>query len=482
MPLQVGIPRAVQLVIDDVGWREGWSLADQDGPWRAGIGRLLEPDDYAAVADLGEQLGIRPSAATILCEWDRENLCRWYPTTTAQRDRWDNASLRGDWSDAAAEVFGTRSAHLELALHGVGHEHWDEHGRTRAEWFDGRGRKWDWDVLRGHLDCFRGLLDQHGLGPADGHRLPLHFVPCAFCYEWDDADPTATGALATGAGVELVSLPFQNSGLHRRSPLAAPDGGVDHGALVIDRGHSGVPWDSADSVPTEVMTQGSVLGVHWPNLLAAHPEENGRAVARWVEHLRAVGEVAGQRLAANVRECHAQWAYSTFGRVTATDDGFALDLSGLPAEVAAGVGDMPVVVDMGDYVRLGRASGEGARVVWYRRQGARAFLGVKMDGRAASLRFDPAAGPIEPVVFREGTYNVLDVRESADGLRVELEMFGRQVVAVAMGFPPVAVEVEAGELRVEGSRKHAALGVCSVTVSAHDVQGARGTILLRRPV
>lgn len=37
MPLSVAIPRAVQLVIDDVGWREGWSLDASWGPWRAGV-------------------------------------------------------------------------------------------------------------------------------------------------------------------------------------------------------------------------------------------------------------------------------------------------------------------------------------------------------------------------------------------------------------------------------------------------------------
>ena len=56
-PSSLTLPCAVQLVLDDVGWREGWSLAEEGGPWRAGVNRLLGVEDYAAVAQLGEPLG-----------------------------------------------------------------------------------------------------------------------------------------------------------------------------------------------------------------------------------------------------------------------------------------------------------------------------------------------------------------------------------------------------------------------------------------
>ncbi|NUQ01678.1 MAG: hypothetical protein HUU35_17680, partial [Armatimonadetes bacterium] len=207
MGWQVAIPRAVQLVIDDVGWREGWRLDHQGGPYRAGIDRLLGPEDYQAIADLGAALAIRPTAAMILAEWDRGRTCARQPTATWMGRDWDNASRAGEWSEAAAEIFREAAANLELALHGVGHEHWEDGLPTRAEWYARDGRKWNWADLQGHLELFRELLDQHGLGPAAGHRLPLGFVPCAFCYLWDQDDPQDTGALAHGAGVRLCSTP-----------------------------------------------------------------------------------------------------------------------------------------------------------------------------------------------------------------------------------------------------------------------------------
>ena len=128
-------------------------------------------------ADLGQRLDIRPTAALVLCEWDRENVCARQPTSTMAGAAWDNSARRGDWSEAAAQCFVERAAHLELALHGVGHEHWDEGVMTRAEWYGRPASKWAWSDLLGHLDVYRAILDQHGLGPAAGHSFPQHFIP-----------------------------------------------------------------------------------------------------------------------------------------------------------------------------------------------------------------------------------------------------------------------------------------------------------------
>ena len=58
--MQVSIPRAVQLVLDDVGWREGWRLDDAGGSHRAGIDRLLDVRDYDAIPDIGAALSMFP--------------------------------------------------------------------------------------------------------------------------------------------------------------------------------------------------------------------------------------------------------------------------------------------------------------------------------------------------------------------------------------------------------------------------------------
>jgi len=502
MGMQVAIPRAVQLVLDDVGWREGWRLDGTGGPFRAGIDRLLDVRDYEAIADIGEAVGTRPTAAMILCEWDRENVCARHPTSTQSGAAWDNSARAGPWSEEAADVFLRRAQHIELALHGVGHEHWEDGVPTRAESYGAKGVKRDWAGLRGHLDCFRAILDQHGLGPEAGHRFPIHCVPAAFCYLWDENDPTDTGALMAAAGVELISTPFSSGGFHRRTPLLAPDGGVDHGLLVIDRGNTGVPWYALDSVPSDVgggisgtdshdTTRGvsprnrgtvrfwSICGIHWPNILREDPEENHIAVRRWIDYLRAVAEQPGVMLAANVRECFAQWAYHAFGRVEPTEGGFVLDTTAVPDALLDVVGDMPVVIEIASADEPVSVSSNALRPVWYRHQDATAYVAFARPGRTrAEVTVETAREPIEPVVLRDGTFNVLHVRPTQEGVDIELEVFGTQGVPIAAGFAPTAVESVDDALSVERHSHDPTCGVTTVSVSGRDIQGHKGTIRL----
>jgi len=66
--LSVTIPMPIQIVIDDVAWWSGEDGNKRHEPYRTGIGRNHVPADYQAIVDLGIKLGVRPQAATILCE------------------------------------------------------------------------------------------------------------------------------------------------------------------------------------------------------------------------------------------------------------------------------------------------------------------------------------------------------------------------------------------------------------------------------
>ena len=244
----VSIPRPLQLVIDDVGWREGWDISERGGPFRVGVNRLLGPADYHAIANIGQALRIRPQAAMVLCEWDSHNVCAQFPTTTQHGSAWDNSPRIGPWADEAAEIFVERAEYIELAMHGVGHEHWEDGARFRGEWF-GRDPSeiWDSGALRGHLLCFRQILDQHRLGPDWGMSFPHSFVPCAFRFYWNNNDAESTGALMHGAGVRYCSTPFSSCCFISGEP-EKPDGGFDHQLVVLDRGQSGVPWQAFATV------------------------------------------------------------------------------------------------------------------------------------------------------------------------------------------------------------------------------------------
>ena len=177
----VAIPMPLQVVIDDVGWWSGEDGSARQEPYRTGIHRRHVPADYRAIVELGRALGIRPQAATVLCEWDTENILRALPESTWMGAEWDNSRWIGPWLEEAADVIRQNEAHYELTIHGLGHEYWTDGRFTRAEWAD-----------RGRTDASSGpgggpprrLRGDPGPAPAGGapallraHRLPSRVRP-----------------------------------------------------------------------------------------------------------------------------------------------------------------------------------------------------------------------------------------------------------------------------------------------------------------
>ena len=416
------LPRPVQLVIDDVGWREGWDLAAEGGPYRAGIDRLLEPADYAAVADLGQILGIRPQCAMVLCEWDRGNACADYPTSTAAGRAWDNRGRVGPWLDESIAVIRDRGAHFEFALHGVGHEHWEDGIRTRAEWLGGGAHeRWRPEVLAGHAECFRRIMRQNRLGTLGGAtRLPVSFVPCAFRYLWDEEDDESTGAFLARQGVRYASTPFSSCTFVHAS-LLAPDGGFDHGLFVLDRGNSGISYKVYDTVP-EKPTPNSVCGIHWPNLLRPDPAENGTAVARWAGYLEGLRADPGVLLARTMAETVSQWFHWRFASLRSDGEAWRLDLAGIPAKARELGLLLPVVVR---HAADALVRSEDCLVVasWQRGDGGYTAL-WPMDGRSGGFRL--AATATTDRLGEPGTCDLLGMARRGTTTALRLRACGHQ--------------------------------------------------------
>lgn len=126
-------PRAFSIAIDDMGWNEGGSLGDQGGPWCAGIRRNFDVRDYKPIVEVGKAVGMRFQGVFILAEMDRENILAKYPTTTRQGTGFDNSTNIDDTQLEVMRFVQDNAAYLEFGLHGVGHEHFDNGVRTRAE-------------------------------------------------------------------------------------------------------------------------------------------------------------------------------------------------------------------------------------------------------------------------------------------------------------------------------------------------------------
>lgn len=290
------VPMPLQIVIDDVGWWSGEDGHERGEPFRTGIQRNHCPADYRAIARLGRALGMRPQAATILCEWDRTNLLRRVPTSTWMGAGWDNTRWVGPWLEEAAGIISQQREHLELVLHGLGHEYWEGGSFTRAEWYDGRGVMRPREQVQAHLEAYAEILRQNQLG-----EFPRSFVPAAFRYCYGDGEH-GLAALLRDWGIRFVSTPFAGARFRVSPPTSLM--GLDQGVVTVDRGQEPrIPWHRIDAQPAPV--PGPILGLHWPNILHPDPARNEEVVDRWAAALRRLGELP-ERLLAPDTETFAQ--------------------------------------------------------------------------------------------------------------------------------------------------------------------------------
>jgi hypothetical protein len=303
----------LQIVVEDVGW---WSIAGKAGsnePFGTGMGRRHCPRDYEALITLGRRLGMRPLAAFVACEWDRTNLLKEIPSTTWMGAAWDNGHNRGPWLDEAAHILRRNRQHLEIGLHGVGHEYWQGGRLSRSEFHDRRGVMRPREKIERHLEAFGEILDRNDLGP-----YPEAFVPPALNHSFGN-DQGSIQCILRDFGIKYVTTIFGRA--RAWSPPRYKCITWECGVVLVERGEASVPWHVRSAWPRFSFNR-PVLSLHWANLLHSDPARNLEVISRWVDFLKPMDHRFDRMLAPDTASCWTQFAYHTLAKVTPVKDGF----------------------------------------------------------------------------------------------------------------------------------------------------------------
>ena len=299
------IPLPLQIVIDDVGWWSGSNDSAKNGPFRTGINRNHTPADYSAIAELGKQLGIRPQAAMILAEWDRDNILADIPSATWMGKNWKNPFLDIEKFEEAAQIINDSKEYFEFVLHGVGHEFWHQDGSvSRAEWYDETGQMRPLDDVVKHLEAYEIIMQQNSLG-----NFPTSFVPCAFRYCFAD-DENGLLPLLKSRGINYISSPFDCMDTKAYKPQFKHFG-IDREVITVDRDYNKMPWYIIDADPDTMDLDNKVIcGLHWPNILNENPDKNSETISRWVKYFKSLAKDFKRILSENTAAHRAQLIYN----------------------------------------------------------------------------------------------------------------------------------------------------------------------------
>jgi len=318
--ITVSLPLPLYLLVEDVGWWRGEDGSSRGEPYRNGFCRDHCLADYEALSLLAQQLPMRIGLGMVICEWDRSGLLAHIPGA-AWPGKTAAAGLR--WQRRLAEATSFLNAHadlLEVGVHGLCHEFWENGRLQRSEFHDHEGNMRPRELIRRHLDAFYAILGENGIG-----AVPRFFVPPALNHSFGNG-AASMQAILREHGIGYVMTRFCRA--HRFAPPIHPALSWEEGVFLLERGESPVSWEVAAALPGPV--DGPVVALHWANLLHPDPERNSEVIESWADAICAAGERPDRILARDVADCFRQAAAHYLGRLALRPHRVEIDLRKMP--------------------------------------------------------------------------------------------------------------------------------------------------------
>lgn len=332
---KIKIPAALQITFDDLAWHDGRDYTKMGDASRSGLPRDHAVEDYTVVNELGKAINQKILGLLCLVDWDKDNILRGEVGMTPDPYGWDRAAtIDMDYARACFEEM-EKSEYIEYGVHSVYHSRYDENGkyitqRELLEKIDGVEHPISAREFARRLELFFKIYDSWGFK----QKLKVYGEPCGLPDRMPSEELSELNAVLYEHGLkfwrthwtyfhdkrEVLSYPALYTSMNRRVAIA-----VEWDAYNID--HSTIP---------DVMLPGEknlwpCLVLHWTNFLRLDPKENLDYLGGWVDYFNRQSEIFGLMISRDFDFYFNQQMYYQFAKIDATESGFELDFSEMPA-------------------------------------------------------------------------------------------------------------------------------------------------------
>jgi hypothetical protein len=322
----VSIPMPIFLVVEDVGWWQGADGSANNQPFRNGFSRRHCLDDYRALCRLAKKLQMRIALGMVLGEWDRTNLLKNIVGATWQGAAWDNRIDRVSRLDETAQYLCDHRKYLEIALHGLCHEFWQDGLMVRSEFHDDDGVMRRERIVRSHIEAFGALLKQNNLPD-----FPRLFIPPALKHSFGNGKKSVQ-AILHDYGLRYVITDFSRA--RQYSPPLYDKITWECGVGLLERGKSPVAWNQPAALPPVWDFVNPVLPLHWSNLLHPDPAQNNEVIDRWANFLLAATTGPDCIAAGDIDSCWQQTAVAQLATLQTNNRELLIDLHRVPDHIS----------------------------------------------------------------------------------------------------------------------------------------------------
>jgi hypothetical protein len=481
----VTVPSPLTVGIDDLGWKQGWSsdvAMDPlkphhiDGPEN----RWMGLEDYKTIVDIASRVNSRLLCLFIMSEFDRENICADFPCTTEQGEHWDNSALVSDNNFIIMDYIKSNAAFIEFGLHGVRHNHWKEGNKMGEFAMDNFNRNpHPVSEMQEHLHCFEKLIEQYGIS------FPKSFVPPRHCYYHNPADSMDTGGILAEWGIKYVSWGHKFWGRNYDQNALNPMNNcmLNHGVLVLERDQA-VTWrNSLGIAPDSISTDFYYECTHWHNYIAADPKDNHIIADKWIKWFNQIKDAPDRYLPKNTAQLYSQALYLEYSKITIDGNVVSIDNTEMPdwAYHLGFIGNLEIKcsLDEGEHVSKVLVS-KDVEMAYYCEDGKYAYVSLPvLEKDKYDIEIQTGNTAMSECVINNGTYCINGFNKSEERVKLDLTMYGKQLIQVKLDEAKVAnVRSDSEGLIIDAWKWNEATQICSITIASNDTQGVAGSIQL----
>ena len=481
-------PRPFAIAIDDLGWNIGNNdgADGEQGPYRIGLNRQMHLGDYKCIVEVAKAMNIRLQGVFILCEMDRENVLRNYPTTTRAGSNWDNSKNINQEQLEIMNYVKEQAAYLEFGLHGVGHEFWPEQEkRKRAEWYNTDDNEaWPQNEIANHIEAFKKILAQYHLSPKEGHSFPESFVPCAYSYHWNPNGDYSSGSMLAPEGVKYANTLFAEV-KELNPPTEANGGGIDHGVLVLNRINYGNFWYQLSSVPTVSIDQqeSDIIETHWSNWLAQDDFLQEETNKKWTNYFSMVQQQRDRYLAKNTEQFYSQWLYKKYTTIKEKTVGqVAIDNTGMPPEIYDYklLSTLVLKVKLAEGQHISKAMINGKAIASYYENAGFGFIELPpLKAKKYQLNYEISKETLAVYIHHLGTSIIYHTMNRPHSFEFKTRIYGKQIIEIHGLEKPEDIYIDNNDVKLIHSDYQTDNKVLQLEVQAHDIQGETASFIVK---
>jgi len=337
----IKIPVPFQFSMDDIGWIEGrvpyW---DDFQPTRTGMPRRHTIEDYKMIEELGKSINMKICGMFVLGDWDRKGVLSKVPYATKLGKKWKSSPHVVIEEQEEIRDFLNSCQYLEMAVHGLMHECWNDNGEYMGPEFtptyDFKRRDKSKNVpapewyMRAHLDGFMEIYNDWGFTQTlRGFTCPGHCLDA-----WKDGSFTK---VLRDYNIKFWHEPYITHTI------------VEHDVMLNKMPDWLGFWEAydlnPDKLPIYSEEKAGIICTHWPNFLRYDPELNITNLDKWVSYVKRQAEVFGVMISRDIGFAHKQLLYRNNCTISEENGKIKIDFSKANKIAPAGF-DAPIYISV----------------------------------------------------------------------------------------------------------------------------------------